>query len=218
MKRIAVVLSGCGVFDGSEIHESVLTMLAIERNGAEYQCFAPDVEQLHVVNHLSGEVVEGEVRNCLVEAARIARGQIRPLSELHVGEFDALVVPGGFGAAKNLCDFALAGTECQLSEAMMVAATGFAQAGKPAGYLCISPVMLPRIYGDGVEGTIGTDHQTAAAFNAMGGQHHPCAVEAIHVDRRHKVVTTPAYMLADSLSQAAEGIDALVVKLLALCE
>ncbi|TKB51054.1 isoprenoid biosynthesis glyoxalase ElbB [Ferrimonas sediminicola] len=217
MKRIAVLLSGSGVFDGSEIHESVLALLAIQEKGATYQCFAPDRTQLHVVNHLTGEVAEGESRNCLVEAARIARGEILPITQLHAADFDALVVPGGFGAAKNLCDFALSGSECQVSDDVMAVALAFAQAGKPCGYLCIAPMMLPRIYGEGVQGTIGNDHDTASAFNAMGGRHVECAVEQIHVDVDHKVVTTPAYMLAKSLPEAAAGIRALVSQVIKLC-
>lgn len=212
MKRIAVILSGCGVYDGAEIHESVLTLLAIERQGASYQCFAPNIEQAHVVNHLSGEVVPGESRNVLVEAARIARGDICDLTELAVEDFDALILPGGYGVAKNLCDFAFQGTDCQVNPLVLERCQAFANAGKAAGYLCISPAMLPLIYGQGVEGTLGRDPGTADAFTTLGGTHQFCDVSEIVVDRQHKVVTSPAYMLASTISEAASGIDKLVAE------
>lgn len=213
MSRVAVILSGCGVFDGAEIHESVLTMLALESNGLNFQCFAPDKPQLHVVDHLSGEVDGEASRNCLIEAARIARGQVQPLSELQVDDYDALLVPGGFGAAKNLCDFALVGTESTVDEDFFVVAKAFAEAGKPAGYLCIAPMMLPAIYGEGVKGTIGKDAETAAAFNAMGGEHQFHEVNEICIDEHNRVVSTPAYMLAGSLLEAQSGIDLVVTQL-----
>ncbi len=218
MKPIAVILSGAGVFDGSEIHEAVLTLLALSRAGVEYQCFAPDRDQRHVVNHLTGEVVEGARRNILVEAARIARGKILPLSALNADEHAAVILPGGFGAAKNLCDFAVAGANCQVEEDVLAACRSFIAAGKPAGFLCIAPIMLPLIYGEGVQGTIGTDPDTAEVFEQLGGDHQPCPVEGIVVDEAHKVVSTPAYMLADNIAEAAEGIDKLVRKVLSLCD
>ncbi|HBY41248.1 MAG TPA: isoprenoid biosynthesis protein ElbB, partial [Alteromonas sp.] len=132
MKKAAVILSGCGVFDGAEIHEAVLTLLSLEKHGASYQCFAPDVDQLHVVNHLTGEVAEGESRNVLVEAARIARGNVKPVTECQVEEFDLLVLPGGFGAAKNLCTFAVDGPDCSFNEDVLAGCKQFAAAGKPA--------------------------------------------------------------------------------------
>ena len=216
MKKVAVILSGCGVYDGAEIHESVLTLVAIERAGASYHCFAPNIAQAHVVNHLSGEVAEGESRNVLVEAARIARGDISDISELDVADYDALILPGGFGVAKNLCDFAFKGTDCQVEPSILAACQAFAQAGKAAGYLCISPAMLPAIYGDGVQGTLGKDLGTADAYTTMGGEHQLCEVDDIVVDSRHKLVSSPAYMLAGSISEAASGIDKLVAKVIEL--
>ena len=215
MTKIAVILSGCGVYDGAEIHESVLTLLAIEKAGAKYRCFAPNIEQHHVVNHLTGEVSD-ESRNVLVEAARIARGDIEDLSELYVDEFDALIVPGGFGAAKNLSDFAINGTECQVNESVLKATTAFAQAKKPAGYMCIAPAMLPLIYGKGVIGTIGTDSGVAEQVSTIGMAHENCGVDAIVVDEERQLVSTPAYMLATNLVEAASGIDKLVTKVVEL--
>ncbi|MBY5993379.1 isoprenoid biosynthesis glyoxalase ElbB [Ferrimonas balearica] len=218
MKPIAVILSGAGVFDGSEIHEAVLTLLALSRAGVPYRCYAPDRDQLHVVNHLTGEVAEGERRNILVEAARIARGEIQPLSALSAEAHAAVILPGGFGAAKNLCDFAVTGAECQVAEDVSQACRSFIQAGKPSGYVCIAPIMMPRIFGEGVRGTIGTDVDTAAAFNLMGGDHQSCPVQEVVVDPSHKVVSTPAYMLAGNIAEAAEGIEKLVAEVLAMCE
>lgn len=215
MKKVAVILSGCGVFDGAEIHESVLALHAIEKQGASWHCFAPNIDQLHVINHKTGEEMD-ETRNVLVESARIARGNIEDVAKLKVEQFDALLLPGGFGVAKNLTDFAVNGAECSINTHVASACRAFAQAGKPAGYLCIAPAMLPLIYGQGVQGTVGNDAATAAAFNTLGGEHVECAVEQIVFDQQHLVLSTPAYMLADTISQAALGIEALVEKLIAL--
>ncbi|KJY73008.1 isoprenoid biosynthesis protein [Vibrio coralliilyticus] len=212
MKKIAVILSGSGVFDGAEIHESVLALHAIEKQGASWHCFAPNIEQLHVINHITGEEM-AETRNVLTEAARIARGNIEDVAKLNAEEFDALLLPGGFGAAKNLTDFAVNGAECSINTHVASACRAFAQARKPAGYLCIAPAIIPMIYDNGVKGTIGNDDATASAFNALGGEHVTCEVDDIVFDEEHKVLSTPAYMLAGNISQAASGIEKLVSKL-----
>ncbi|KFI12602.1 isoprenoid biosynthesis glyoxalase ElbB [Vibrio coralliilyticus] len=213
MKKIAVILSGSGVFDGAEIHESVLALHAIEKQGASWHCFAPNIEQLHVINHITGEEM-AETRNVLTEAARIARGNIEDVAKLNAEEFDALLLPGGFGAAKNLTDFAINGAECSINTHVASACRAFAQARKPAGYLCIAPAIIPMIYDSGVKGTIGNDEATASAFNALGGEHITCEVDDIVFDEEHKVLSTPAYMLAGNISQAASGIEKLVSKLI----
>lgn len=216
MKKIAVILSGCGVFDGSEIHESVLTMLAINQQGAQYTCFAPNINQYHVINHLTGEVSEHESRNVLVESARITRGEVADVKTLVVDDFDALILPGGFGAAKNLSDFAVNGDKCQLQADVLTACQAFAKANKAAGYICIAPAMIPRIYGKGAKMTIGTDSDTAAAITAMGAEHLDCPVNDIVIDKDHKLVSTPAYMLANNMAEAASGINLLVKEVLAM--
>lgn len=216
MTRVAVVLSGCGVYDGSEIYESVCTLLALERAGAEVQCFAPNVEQLHVINHLTGEVMAGETRNVLVESARICRGQIKDLAGAKAADFDALVVPGGFGAAKNLCDFAVKGAEFQVNPDFLAFAQAMHQADKPIGLICIAPAMSAVICGSGVEFTIGNDADTAAAIEASGAVHIPCPVDQVVVDEARKLVTTPAYMLANKIGDAAAGIEDCVKQVLAL--
>ena len=217
MKKIAVILSGSGVFDGAEIHESVLALHAVEKQGASWHCFAPNIDQLHVINHKTGEEMD-EQRNVLVEAARIARGNIEDVAKLNVEDYDALLVPGGFGAAKNLTDFAVSGAECSINTHVASACRAFAQANKPAGYLCIAPTIIPMIYGQGVKGTIGNDEATAAAFNALGGEHVKCCVDDIVVDEQNLVLSTPAYMLAENISQAASGIDKLVERLVKLAQ
>ena len=216
MSNVAVILSGCGVYDGAEINEAVLTLLSLEQQGASYQCFAPDREQMHVINHLTGEPAEGESRNVLVEAARIARGNIKPITEAKVADFDALVVPGGFGAAKNLCDFAVAGDQMTVQADFLELAQSFHQAGKPIGLICIAPVMAAAICGEGTRCTIGNDADTAAAIGAMGGEHLECPVSEARVDADKKMVTTPAYMLAGSVSEAYAGISDCVKEVLAL--
>ncbi|WP_107851019.1 isoprenoid biosynthesis glyoxalase ElbB [Oceanimonas marisflavi] len=213
MKKVAVILSGCGVYDGAEIHEAVLCLLHLARHGARYQCFAPDKPQHHVIDHRSG-AENTEQRNVLAEAARIARGDIQPLSELKADDFDALLLPGGFGVAKSLCNFAFEGEKCEVDNEVLAACRAFAKARKPAGYCCIAPVLMPKVYPAGVKGTIGTDAATAEAFAAMGGEHIGCAVTDVVEDEHYKVISTPAYMLAQSITEADTGIGKLVKRLL----
>lgn len=216
MKKIGVVLSGCGLYDGSEIHEAVITLLAIAREGASAICFAPDKPQAEVINHLSGEV-QAQQRNILQEAARIARGHITPLEQAKAENLDALIVPGGFGAAKNLSDFARNGARCTVDPALKRLCQAMFAAGKPQGFICIAPAMLPRLIDTQLRLTIGTDPDTAEIIESMGAIHIPCPVEDIVVDEEARIVTTPAYMLAHSIDEAATGIEKLIRRVLELC-
>ena len=217
MKKIGVVLSGSGVYDGSEIHEAVITLLAIAREGAEAVCFAPDKPQTDVINHLTGEPM-GESRNVLIEAARIARGAILPIAQASINDLDALIVPGGFGAAKNLSSFASLGSESVVDPDLKRLALEMHQAGKPLGFMCIAPAMLPKIFAFPLRLTIGTDIDTAEVLEDMGAEHVPCPVDDIVVDEDNKVVTTPAYMLAQNIAEASAGIEKLVSRVLVLTE
>jgi enhancing lycopene biosynthesis protein 2 len=214
-KKVAVILSGCGVYDGAEIYESVITLLRLDQRGAQVQCFAPNIAQLHVINHLTGEEMP-ESRNVLVESARIARGEIKDIREADAEEFDALIIPGGFGSAKNLSNFAIEGTGCTVQPDVLALTEAFAEAGKPVGLICISPALAAKIYGPGVTCTIGNDADTATALNKMGATHKECAVSDIVEDKARKLVSTPAYMLAQSISEAASGINKLVDRVLEL--
>ena len=216
-KKVAVILSGCGVYDGAEIHESVITLLRLDQRGAHAQCFAPNVAQMHVINHLTGEQMP-ESRNVLVESARIARGEVKDIREANVEDFDALIVPGGFGAAKNLSDFAVKGAECTVQPDVLALAEAFAEASKPVGLMCISPAMAAKIYGPGVICTIGNDADTATVVNKMGATHQECDVSDIVEDKARKLVSTPAYMLAQSISEAASGINKMVDRVLELTQ
>ncbi len=216
MIKIGVVLSGCGVMDGSEIHESVLTLLALSKRGAEALCTAPNGAQHHVINHLTNKE-SGEKRNMLVESARIARGKIRDVAGLKAAELDGLIFPGGFGAAKNLCTFAFDGADCKVHPEVARLAREVHQAGKPIGAICISPALVAKIFqGKHLKLTIGTDPGTAGAIREMGQEHVDCPVEKAFVDETQKIVTTPAYMLASNLAEAYEGIDRLVAEVLRL--
>jgi enhancing lycopene biosynthesis protein 2 len=203
------------VYDGAEIQESVITLLRLDQRGAQVQCFAPNIAQLHVINHLTGEEMP-ESRNVLVESARIARGNVKDIRDADVEDFDALIVPGGFGAAKNLSNFAIEGAGCTVQPEVLALAEAFAEAGKPVGLICISPALAAKIYGPGVTCTIGNDADTAAAMNKMGATHEECAVTEIVEDKARKLVTTPAYMLAQTISEAASGINKLVDRVLEL--
>ncbi len=205
MKKFAVVLSGCGVYDGSEIHEATLTLVAIKKQGADYQVFAPDIWQHHVINHLTGEEM-AEKRNVLIESARIARGEIKPLTDYNPADFDALVLPGGFGAAKNLSSFAFDGDKMQVNELVAEKIKATAAAGKLIGALCIAPVIIAKIL-QGSELTIGNDAGTAQAIKAMGGNHFDAPSGAVVVDEKHKVFTTPCYMLDGNIAQVAASCE-----------
>ncbi|MBI1921407.1 MAG: isoprenoid biosynthesis glyoxalase ElbB [Geobacter sp.] len=207
MKKIGVVLSGCGVFDGSEIHEAVLTLLAIDRNGCEAVCMAPDME-LDEVNHLTSEPT-GARRNVLAESARIARGRIRNISDVKAADLDAVIFPGGYGAAKNLCNFAEKGAGASIHPDVARLLKEMALAKKPIGAICIAPALIAAALGKELRPkvTIGTDAGTAAAINATGSEHVDCPVTEFVVDKENKIVTTPAYMLAKRISEACEGID-----------
>ncbi len=213
MAKIAVVLSGSGVYDGSELHEAVLTLLHLDRHGAEIRCFAPDKPQMHVINHLAGETAEGESRNVLVEAARIARGDIKPLNMLAADRFDAVIFPGGYGAAKNLCTFAVDGAHCTVDDDVRRVVLEFHRAGKPVAPMCIAPAIVARVLGGQgvrVRLTIGNDRDTAAALETMGAEHVECPVDDVVVDEANRVVSTPAYMLGPSIAHVDKGIGKLV--------
>jgi len=215
--KVGVILAGCGVYDGAEIQEAVLTLLAISRAGAEAVCLAPNVAQAHVVNHLTGKVAEGETRNVLVEAARIARGEVTDLAGFDPAPLDALVLPGGFGAAKNLCDFAFRGADCSVDPEVSRVVRAVHAAGRPVGAMCIAPVVLAKLLGsEAPKVTIGTDEGTAKAIEAMGATHLACPVKETVVDEKRRVVTTPAYMLAGNIAEAATGIDGFVAQVLRL--
>ena len=218
VKRVGVLLSGCGVFDGAEIHEAVLTLLALDRNGAQSVCTAPDMPQLHVVNHMTTEQMD-ESRNVLIESARIARGNIVDLKSLNVQEIDALIIPGGYGTAKNLSNFAVKGPQAEVHPEVQRILEQMLAAGKPIGAVCIAPAALTKALAKHApEVTIGTDQGTAAAIETMGGRHIPCRVDQIHVDTRNKIVTTPAYMLGPGIKDVSVGIEKLVRQVLALVD
>jgi len=204
-KNILVILSGCGLYDGAEIHESVITLLAIARAGASYTIAAPDKEQMHVINHATGDV-SGETRNVMVESARIARGSITALSEVSHTDHDAVFLPGGFGAAKNLCTFATEGPDCSIDTDVQRVLQEFHAANKPIGAVCIAPAVLVKALGN-ITVTIGADPGTAGALVAMGGQHADHSVTDCHVDADNRVVTAPAYMVDTSIDQVAVGIE-----------
>ncbi len=210
-KRVGVVLSGCGYLDGAEIQEATCTLLSLDRRGAKLVALAPDVEQLHVVDHVKGAPVEGQRRRVLEEAARIVRGQIAELSSVSANDLDALVLPGGYGAAKNLCSFATDGRNMRVLPALERLARDIRAAGKPSGYICIAPVIAARLFGgEHVKLTIGNDADTAAAIESWGARHVDCKVEEIAIDERLKIVSTPAYMLGPWIAPVATGIDKLV--------
>jgi enhancing lycopene biosynthesis protein 2 len=211
--KVALVLSGCGFLDGSEIHEAVLLLLALERAGAEVECHAPDVLQRDVVDHAARRPEDGR-RSVLLESARIARGRIRPLHQLDLARHDALAFPGGYGAAKNLCDFAVAGADARVEPATLRAIQGFHAARKPILALCIAPALVAAaLRGKGVRLTIGEDAATAAALEAMGARHEPRKVHECCVDAEQLVVSAPAYMFDASILEVARGIDSAVFEL-----
>jgi enhancing lycopene biosynthesis protein 2 len=212
MKKFAVVLSGCGVFDGAEIHEAVLTLLAIAQQGASYEIFAPDIDQYHVINHYTHKEV-AEKRNVLAESARIARGKISPLSKFDARHFDAIIFPGGFGAAKNLSTVAFDGADAKVNSDVAVAVRSMHKAGKPVGALCIAPAVIAKILGH-VEVTIGDDPGTIKAIEKMGGIHVKTTHGEVVVDKKNKIFTTPCYMLDATIIDIYTGATNIVREML----
>jgi len=214
MKKIAVVLAGNGVFDGAEIHEATLTLYAIVKQGSTYDIFAPNINQHHVINHITGEEMS-EKRNVLIEAARVARGKISDLANFDPNSYDALIFPGGFGVAKNLCSFAFNGANCSINEDVEKAIKAMIKLSKPIAALCIAPVLLAKIL-SGVELTIGKDASTKEAVIAMGANHKETNHGEVVIDKKFKIVTTPCYMLDANIEQIAEGANNAVKAILNL--
>ena len=213
MSKIGIVLSGCGVNDGSEIHEAVITMLELDKAGADMLLMAPNIDQLHVINHATGEEMD-DSRNVLVESARISRGDIEDIAVVTSENVDALIFPGGFGVAKNLSDYAMAGVECSVNPDVLRLSREVHNEGKPIGAICIAPAIMATILSGETELTVGFDEQTASDIDAMGAKHVLCPVDEIVVDKEKKVVSTPAYMEAQSIKEAALGIEKLVAEIL----
>ena len=212
MKKFAVVLSGSGVYDGAEIHEATLTMLAIARQGAEYECFAPDINQHHVINHLNGEEMK-ETRNVLVESARIARGNIKDLKEFDGNDFDAIIFPGGFGVAKNLSTVAFEGADATVIPEVEKAIKQMFDLKKPIGALCISPAIIAKVLSD-VNVTIGQDKGTAEVIESFGATHIETEHGDVVVDEDNLVFTTPCYMLEASILDIDDGATNVVYAML----
>ncbi len=212
MKKFAVILAGCGIYDGAEVHEATLTLLAIEKLGAGYQCFAPDIFQHHVINHLTGDEMN-EKRNVLVESARISRGDIKPLSDFNPKEFDALIFPGGFGVAKNLCTVAFDGFKASVNNEVEKAVKEMLKLKKPIGAMCIAPVLIAKIIGD-VSVTIGKDEATAETIEKMGATHIIANYDDVVIDDKHNVFTTPYYMEATDIVQVYEGAQNIIEAML----
>ena len=211
-KRFAVILAGCGNKDGAEIQESVLTLLAIDKNGHQYQCFAPDIAQYRVLNFLTDEELK-EKRNVLLESARIARSKIKPLSQYRHEDFDILVLPGGSGVAYNLCTFALDGVDMAINPDVEAAIVSTRKAHKPIGVLCIAPVIIGKLV-PGVELTFGQDEKINTAFQKLGVKTVNTSARDIVIDRKNKVVSTPCYMQSDArISELAQGIEKLIIAL-----
>nr|XP_028583154.1 glutamine amidotransferase-like class 1 domain-containing protein 3A, mitochondrial isoform X2 [Podarcis muralis] len=221
---VYTVLSGCGVYDGTEIHEASAILVHLSREGASVQMYAPDISQMHVIDHSKGQPAEGESRNVLAESARIARGKIADLAKLTAKDHDAVIFPGGFGAAKNLSTFAVDGKDCKVNGEVERVLKDFNKAGKPIGLCCISPVLAAKVL-PGTEVTVGHEEEeggkwpyagTAGAIKALGGKHHIKEVTEAHVDTNHKVVTTPAFMCETELHHIYDGIGAMVKNVLKL--
>jgi enhancing lycopene biosynthesis protein 2 len=208
MSNVAVILAGSGVNDGSEIHEATLTLYFLDEAGANVQIFAPDRPQHHVVNHLRDHESFGEKRNILTESARIARGNAKPLNELNMNAFDAIIFPGGFGAAKNLCSYALEGANFSVHEDIANIITQAHEAKKVLGFICIAPVMAAKLI-PGVCVTVGSASDTSKHIEQLGAMHQSCRVDEVVWDEEHRVASTPAYMVGTSIKDIGAGIKAM---------
>jgi len=222
-KPVAIILSGCGVYDGSEVHEASAVMVQLSRHGKDYKIFAPDINQMHVINHCKGEEM-AESRNVLIESARIARGAISPLSELKEEEHSAVILPGGFGAAKNLSNFAVKGPELEVTEEVANVLHSFHGVKKPIGLCCIAPVIAAKVF-KGCSVTLGQDSSqdgkwpysgATGAVTANGSVHVCKEVNEVHIDEENRIVTTPAYMCETKVHEIHDGVGEMVKEVLKL--
>jgi enhancing lycopene biosynthesis protein 2 len=220
--KVAVLLAGCGHLDGAEVREAVLTLLALDQHGAAFQCIAPNADQHHVINHVTGEPVPGARRNILEEASRIARvGQCLDLAQARAGDYDALLMPGGYGVAKNHCSFAFKGAQAEVRPDVAAFVRAFFESSKPVGAICIAPALVALALAgrESAQLTLGNDEGCATAVEKLGQKHRetPSAREIV-VDEAHKLVTTPAYMFDDArLSDVWTGIERCVAEVLKRC-
>jgi enhancing lycopene biosynthesis protein 2 len=217
MKKVVLVLGGAGQFDGSETHEVILTLLSLAQAGVEFDAVAPNIDQAQVYNHYTNETVEGETRNALVEAARLVRGQIKPITEVNVADYDGVIVPGGMGAASILCDYAEKGPDLTLQADVKKFLDDAIKEKLPMGFMCVSPVMLPKLF-DNVTLTLGTKNSPYPFIEHIesmgaGAQHIECEATDIAVDEKHKIVTTPANVNAKDIAEVYQGIHKMVNKL-----
>ena len=214
MKKVAVILSGCGYLDGAEITEAISTLVAIGQNGAEYKIFAPN-KDVPETNHMTNKAT-GQTRNVMQESARIARGDLQPLESLKAQDFDALAFPGGFGAALHLCNFAEKGSSGEIDPHVKRVVNEFHESGKPIAAICISPAIMALAFGNkGVNITIGDDQGTASELEKTGAKHSNCAVERFVVDTSNKIITTPAYMDGSAKPhQIFEGVSGAIKELI----
>ena len=216
--KVGVLLAGCGVFDGAEIHEATLTLFFLDKEGVEIVCMAPNIPQKEVINHITGEKMNEE-RNVLVEAARIARGNIKDINEVSANDIDALIMPGGYGVAKNFSNFLEKGADAEVIPEVKRLLVEMFEKGKPIGAVCISPVILAAALREAkAKLTIGSDEQVAKAIESMGQQHLVCPVSEALVDEEHKIVSTPAYMEGKTIKDVAEGIEKLVKEVIRLAK
>ncbi len=226
--KIGVLLSGNGVYDGSEIHESVLTLLAIDENRGQALCFAPNINQHHVVNHLSGNEMN-EQRNVLIEAARIARGAITDLAEVTSASLDALVVPGGFGAAKNLTKWAFSGPEGEINQQVKRIITEMVQSKKPIVGLCMGPTVIAKALEDtGLKQhlTVGTTKETSpyeidaisAGMEKIGAVVEMKTIKEISIDVENRIISAPCYMMEGSITDVRDNIKQAIDELFEMLE
>jgi enhancing lycopene biosynthesis protein 2 len=215
-KKVGVLFSACGVLDGTEIHEAVLSLLYLDKKGAQSICFAPNILMSEVKNHIDQENMN-ENRNVMIESSRISRGEIYDIKDIRTSDLDALIIPGGFGVVKNLSEFAGKGPQGDVQPDVHRIIMEMYEAKKTIGALCIAPVLVGMVLKNrNITMTIGKEEGVIAALEKIGVRHSICAVDDIVVDDTHRIVTTPAYMLGPSIKDVSKGIEKLVQKVLDL--
>lgn len=214
--KFAIILAGCGQHDGSETHEVILTLLSLAQEKIEWDAFAPNIKQRQVINHLTNQPAEKDERNILVESARLVRGKIKPITEAHIANYDAVIIPGGFGAVNNLCDWADKGSDFSFNPEVGNFIQQAIQAHKPMGFICIAPVMIPKLF-QNAQLTIGNDPALAKQLEAENATHVNCQATDVVVDAQHKIVSTPANMVANGIDEVYIGIHKLIQAVARLC-
>ena len=213
MKKTAIILSGCGQVDGSETHETILTILALEQHNLDWEGLAPSGLQTEVYDHYTNTKENISPSSMITEAARLVRGNITIINAVNASDYAAVIIPGGAGVIKNLSNYSTAGINFTIHPELLAFMATIVRLQIPAGFICIAPILIPKLYGNKPKLTIGSNVELAAKIVQIGGEHCDCLANDIVIDHAQKIVSTPANMVAKNIVEVYHGIYKLVTQI-----